>query len=209
VALADRLGATSAPPLAAPHRPALPSGPLTIEAAANAIGALMPEHAIVSDETNTSGAFLAQATAGAPRHDWLTLTGGSIGDGLPVAVGAAVACPGRKVICLEADGSAMYTLQSLWTIVREQLDVTTIIFNNAAYAILRVELARFGMAHRGPKTDDMLSLGRPAIDFVQLARGMGMPASRATTAEEFVTELRRAFAGPGPHLIEAVVPPAA
>jgi acetolactate synthase-1/2/3 large subunit len=206
-ALVERLAApfVATPPPA--RRPALPTGALTIEAAAMAIGALMPDHAIVSDEAQTSGAFLGGATAGAPRHDWLCLTGGAIGDGLPVAVGAAVACPDRKVICLQADGSAMYTLQSLWTIMRERLDVTTVIFNNAAYAVLRIELARVGAA-RGPKAEDMLSLARPTLDFVSLARGMGMPASRATTADEFVTELRRALAAPGPHLIEAIVPAA-
>jgi acetolactate synthase-1/2/3 large subunit len=205
IALADRLGAPAAVAPAPAPRPALPTGPLTIETATHAIGALMPENAIVSDEAQTSGAFLGGATAGAPRHDWLCLTGGAIGDGLPVAVGAAVACPDRKVICLQADGSAMYTLQALWTIMRERLNVTTIIYNNGAYAVLRIELARVG-ASRGPKAEDMLSLGRPSLDFVALARGMGMPASRATTADEFVVELRRALADPGPHLIEAMVP---
>ena len=209
IALADRLGANQAPPVAAAQRPALPTGsaPLSTDAVALAIGALMPDNAIISDEAHTSGASLGAATGGAPRHDWLTLTGGSIGDGLPVAVGAAIACPDRKVICLEADGSAMYTLQALWTMVRERLDVTTIIFNNGAYAVLRIELARVGAGARGPKADDMLSLGRPTIDFVSLARGMGMAAGRATTADEFVAELRRALAEPGPYLIEAIVPP--
>jgi acetolactate synthase-1/2/3 large subunit len=208
VALAERLGATADPPVAPARRPDLPTGPLTVEAVALALGALLPEGAIVSDEAHTSGRFLAGATAGAPRHDWLTLTGGSIGDGLPVAVGAAVACPGRKVVCLEADGSAMYTPQSLWTIARERLDVTTIIFNNGAYAILRLELQRVGAGDRGPKADAMLSLSRPTIDFVSLAHSMGMSAGRAATADEFVAELKRAFAEPGPHLIDAVVPPA-
>jgi acetolactate synthase I/II/III large subunit len=207
VALADRLGATGEPPVAAPRRPELPTGLLTIEAVALALGALLPENAIVSDEAHTSSRFMPGATAGAPRHDWLTLTGGAIGDGMPVAVGAAIACPGRKVICLEADGSAMYAPQSLWTIAREQLDVTTILFNNSAYAILRLELQRVGAGTRGPKADAMLSLSRPAIDFVALARSMGIPAGRATTADELVAELRRALAEPGPHLIEAVVPP--
>jgi acetolactate synthase-1/2/3 large subunit len=209
VALADRLGATHEPPLAAARRPELPTGPLTVEAAARAIGALMPDNAIVTDETNTSGFFLAAATAGAPRHDWLMVPGGAIGDGLPLAIGAAVACPGRKVLCLEADGSAMYTPQSLWTMVRERLDVTTVLFNNGAYAVLRLELQRVGAGAggRGPKADDMLSLARPSLDFVALARGMGMSASRATTADELVIQLRRALAEPGPHLIDAIVPP--
>jgi acetolactate synthase-1/2/3 large subunit len=211
-ALADRVGAagaTGATVLEAARRPAPPAGPLTAEAVALALGALLPDNAIISDEAHTSGLFLAGATAGAPRHDWLMLTGGSIGDGLPVAVGAAIACPDRKVICLEADGSAMYTPQALWTIVRERLDVTTIIFHNAAYAILRLELARVGAGAGGPRARDMFSLSRPALDFVALARSMGMSAGRATTAEEFVAELGRALAEPGPHLIEAVVPPLA
>jgi acetolactate synthase-1/2/3 large subunit len=207
VALADRLGAPSDPPVAPARRPELPTGALTVESFAHALGALMPEHAIISDEAHTSGFFLAGATAGAPRHDWLMLAGGSIGDGLPVAVGAAVACPGRKVICLESDGSAMYTPQALWTIARERLDVTTIILNNGAYTILRIEHQRVGAGPRGPKADDMLSLTRPALDFVALARSMGMSAGRATTADEFVAQLRRALAEPGPHLIDAVVPP--
>ena len=208
VALADRLGAPSEPPVVVAHRPELPTGPLTADTVALAVGALLPDNAIISDEAHTSGSSLAAATAGAPRHDWLMLTGGSIGDGLPVAVGAAIACPGRKVICLQADGSAMYTPQALWTMVRERLDVTTIIFNNGAYAVLRLELQRVGAGARGPKTDDMFSLSRPDLDFVALARSMGMSAGRATTAEDFVTQLRRALAEKGPHLIEAVVPPA-
>jgi len=126
-----------------------------------------------------------------------------------VAVGAAIACPDRKVVCLSADGSTMYTPQALWTMVRERLDITTIVFNNGAYAILRIELQRVGAGPGGPKARDLLSLSPPALDFVALARSMGMSASRATTADEFVTELRRAFAEPGPHLIEAVVPPVA
>jgi acetolactate synthase I/II/III large subunit len=207
IALADRLGAAHEPPVVAGHRPAFPTGPLTPETVAQALGAVLPEHAIIVDEAHTSGQFLARATAGAPRHDWLMLTGGSIGFGLPVAVGAAVACPGRRVICLEADGSAMYTPQALWTMVRERLDVTTIILNNGAYAILRLELQRVGAGARGPRAEDMLSLARPALDFVALARSMGMSAGRATTAEAFLAELGRALAEPGPHLIEAVIPP--
>jgi acetolactate synthase I/II/III large subunit len=208
-ALADRLGATGSPPVVAARRPALPTGALTAEAVALAVGALLPDHTIVIDEAHTSGLSLAAATAGAPRHDWLMVSGGSIGDGLALAIGAAIACPDRKVLCLQADGSAMYIPQALWTMARERLDVTTIIFNNGAYAILRLELQRVGAGSRGPKADAMLSLGAPALDFVSLARGMGVSASRATTADELVTQLRRALAEPGPHLIDAVVPPLA
>ncbi|HEX3480828.1 MAG TPA: acetolactate synthase large subunit [Kofleriaceae bacterium] len=206
-ALADRLGAPAAPPVVAARRPAPPTGALTIEAASQAIGALLPERAIVVDEAHTSSLYLPSSTAGAPRHDWLTLTGGAIGIGMPLAIGAAIASPGRRVVCLEADGSAMYTPQALWTMARERLDVTTVIYHNAAYAILRLELQRVGAGTGGPKARDMFSLSRPALDFVALARGMGMSAERATTADELVAQLRRALAEPGPHLIEALVPP--
>ncbi len=187
-------------------RPSRPDGALGAESIARAIGSLLPEGAIVSDEANTSGTFLPAFTAAAPRHDWLTLTGGSIGQGMPVAVGAAVACPDRPVLALEADGSALYTMQSLWTMAREQLDVTTVIFSNRRYAILRMELARVGATASGERALQMLDIAPPEIDFVALARGFGVPASRPETAEDFADALERAFAEPGPHLIEAVVP---
>ena len=204
--LADVVG--GADPTTQPaQRPDRPTGELTGEAVANAIGALLPEGAIVSDEANTAGLWVAAATAGAPPHDSLTLTGGAIGQGLPVATGAAVACPDRKVVCLEADGSAMYTLQSLWTQAREGLDVTTVIFNNRSYAILNLELSRVGAESAGPKALDMLDLSRPDLDFAALAEGMGVPAARATTADELVTALERGLAAPGPFLVDAVLPP--
>jgi len=190
-----------------PVRPALPDGDLTGESAAAVIGALLPEGAIVSDEANTSGLWLPGATAGAPPHDWLTLTGGAIGQGLPVATGAAIACPERSVIALEADGSAMYTISALWTQAREGLDVTTVIFSNGSYAILGMELERVGAQTTGTAARDLLQLSRPDLDFAALAAGMGVPAGRARTAGEFAAQLRRALAEPGPHLIEAVVPP--
>ena len=205
--LADVVGAAPDGATRQPaQRPDLPSGALTGEAVANAIGALLPEGAIVSDEANTAGLWAPGATAGAPRHDWLTLCGGAIGQGMPVATGAAVACRDRKVISIEADGSAMYTLQSLWTQVREELDVTTVIFNNRSYAILNIELHRVGADNSGPRALDMLDLSRPDIDFVSLARGMGVDASRATSAEDFTAQFERAVAEPGPHLVEAVLP---
>jgi acetolactate synthase-1/2/3 large subunit len=189
-----------------PPRPDRPTGALGAETVARAIGALLPEGAIVSDEANTSGTFLPGYTAGSPRHDWLTLTGGAIGQGLPAAVGAAIACPDRPVLALEADGSALYTLQSLWTMAREQLDVTTVIFSNRRYAVLRMELARVGATASGERALQMLDIAPPEIDFVALAQGFGVPASRPETAEAFSGALERAFAEPGPHLIEAVVP---
>jgi acetolactate synthase I/II/III large subunit len=204
--LAAELGAVGEPAGGDAPRPEKPSGELSAESIARAIGALLPEGAIVSDEANTSGTFLPTFTAGAPRHDWLSLTGGSIGQGLPVALGAALACSGRPVLALEADGSALYTLQSLWTMAREQLDVTTVIFSNRRYAILRMELARVGATASGARALEMLDISPPEIDFVALARGFGVPATRPETAEGFAADLERAFAEPGPHLIEAVIP---
>jgi acetolactate synthase I/II/III large subunit len=205
--LADLLAPQEKPELAAARRPELPAGPLTAQNWVDVIGALLPEGAIIADEANTSGVLLPAATAGAPAHDVLTLTGGAIGQGLPVATGAAVACPDRPVVCLEADGSAMYTLSALWTHARENLNVTTVVLNNSAYAILRLELQRVGAASGGVRAGSLLDLSRPDLDFVSLATGMGVPASRATTAEELADRFHRALAEPGPHLIEAVVPP--
>jgi acetolactate synthase-1/2/3 large subunit len=202
--LAERVNATPAP-LQQPAAPTLPTGALTADAACAALGALMPEGAIVSDEGNTSGLFAAGHTSGSLPHDWLCLTGGAIGQGLPVAVGAAVACPDRRVIALESDGSALYTLQSWWTMARENLDVTTILFNNRSYAVLNMELGRVG-AKAGPRAKDMLDLSRPDMDFTAIAKGLGVDATRATTADEFVDQLGRALATPGPTVIEAMVP---
>ncbi len=207
-ALADLVAPDASPLLPGLSRPALPDGDLTGEKAAAVIGALLPEGAIVSDEANTSGLWLPGSTAGAPPHDWLTLTGGAIGQGLPLATGAAIACPGRPVLALEADGSAMYTVSALWTHAREHLDITTIIFSNRSYAILNMELARTGAAAAGEAARSLLDLSRPGIDFTALAAGMGVPASRAVTAGELAAQLRRALAEPGPHLIEAAITPA-
>jgi acetolactate synthase-1/2/3 large subunit len=206
-ALADEVAPDTEPQLAPSRRPALPSGPLTAQNWVEVIGALLPEGAIISDEANTSGWLLPAATAGAPRHDLLTLTGGAIGQCLPVATGAAVAAPDRPVIALESDGSALYTISALWTQAREHLNVTTVLLNNRAYAILRLELQRVGAESSGPKANELLDLSHPDLDFVQIAEGMGVPAARATTAEELADQFRRALAEPGPHLIDAAVPP--
>ena len=205
-ALAD-LAATGVKPLIQElDRPHIPDGDLTGESAAAVIGALLPEGAIVSDEANTSGLWLPGATAGAPPHEWLTLTGGAIGQGLPLATGAAIACPGRSILALEADGSAMYTISALWTHAREGLDITTVIFSNQAYAILGMELDRVGVTATGHAARSMLELSSPGLRFTALAEGMGVPASRASTAGEFAGQLAEALAEPGPHLIEAAVP---
>ena len=206
-ALADLVAPGARPAPQQPQRPGLPDGDLTGESAAAVIGALLPEGAVVSDEANTSGLWLPAATAGAPPHDWLTLTGGAIGQGLPLATGAAIACPERSVIALEADGSAMYTISALWTQAREGLDVTTIIFSNRSYAILDMELDRVGAVAAGEAARSLLDLSRPDLDFTALATGMGVPATRARTAGELAVQVRRALAEPGPHLIEATVPP--
>jgi acetolactate synthase I/II/III large subunit len=208
-ALDALVGAMSASGAAAgtpAQRPEPPTGALTAEAVANAIGAQLPEESIVVDEANTGGLWLAGATAGAAPHDWLCLTGGAIGFGLPAATGAAVACPERKVLCVEADGSAMYTIQALWSQAREGLDVTTVILDNRSYAILNLELNRVGAEPPGPRAKAMLELAPPSLDFVAIARGFGVPATRAETAEEFGSQLAAALATDGPSLVHAVLP---
>ena len=203
-ALAAALDAPTEIETIAASRTDRPTGALNAESMASALGALLPEGAIVVDEGNTTGLFAQGFTAGCPPHDWLTLTGGAIGYGMPAATGAAVAAPDRKVICLEADGSAMYTAQSLWTQAREGLDVTTIILNNGSYAVLNMELARVGAGEPGPRALAMLDI--PGLDFVALATSMGVPATRATTAEEFTSQLAAAIAVDGPSLVEAILP---
>lgn len=205
-ALVEELGAGSAEvATTAAGRPDRPTGSLDAQSLAAALGALLPDGAVVVDEGNTGGLFASGATSGAPRHDWLTLTGGSIGYGIPAATGAAIAVPDRKVVCLEADGSAMYTAQALWTQARLGLDVTTVILNNGSYAVLNMELDRVGAGGAGPKAREMLDI--PGLDFVSLAQGMGVPATKATTAEEFTVQLASALAAEGPALVEAVLPP--
>ncbi len=203
--LADRLGASAEVATQPLLRPALPGGELTPDAVGRVVGALLPEGAIVVDEGVTSTRQMPVPTAGAPRHDWLTLTGGAIGQGLPLATGAAVACPGRRVVSLEGDGSAMYTLSALWTQAREGLDITTVILSNRSYRILEGELRNVGAEAAGPRSRDFLELSRPDLDFVSLAAGMGVPGSRARTAEEFARQFARAIEEPGPHVIDAVL----
>jgi acetolactate synthase-1/2/3 large subunit len=205
--LVEALGAVRTTPVVAQRSlTPRPDGALTAEKVCQAVGATLPDGAIISDEAMTSGTALASNTAGAPRHDWLLLTGGAIGQGLPVAVGAAVACRDRPVIALEADGSALYTIQSLWTMVREQLNITVVIFNNRAYGILNAELVRLDRHAAGPRAKSQLDLGNPDLDFVNLATGLGVPASRVDTAELLTDVLEEAIADPGPHLIEVVIP---
>ncbi len=209
LALLEVLNAAECKPaLQPPKRPGLPQGALTGDKVCQAIGALLPDGAIISDEAQTSGVMLPMHTAGAPRHDVLTLTGGAIGQGLPVALGAAVACPERPVIALCGDGSAMYTNQALWSMAREGANVTAIIFNNQSYAILNVELQRVGADKVGRVAKSQLDLANPRLDFVRLGESMGVPSVRAETCEAFADALQHALTEPGPHLIEAIVPSA-
>lgn len=204
-ALAEAVDAPKVP-FAAVDRPTPPEGELTVESVCQAIGALLPEHAIVSDESNTSGIFAPAMSFGAPPHDWLCLTGGSIGQGLPVALGAAIAAPDRRVVALEGDGSAMYTPQAWWSMARESADVTAVVFDNAAYAILRGELARVGAVGTGEAAKAMLELDRPRLDLVALAKAHGVPATRATTAAEFNEQFARGLETPGPNVVVATIP---
>jgi acetolactate synthase-1/2/3 large subunit len=186
-------------------RPDMPSGRFNHFTIGQIIARRLPEGAIISDEGATSGGGTLAATITGPPHDWLSLTGGSIGQGVPLATGAAVASPGRKVVCLQGDGGAMYTLQALWTQAREKLDVTTVIFANRSYAILNVELSRVGALNVGPKALSMLDLRNPDLDFVKLAEGLGVEASRAETLEAFDAQFSDAMAGTGPRLIEVIL----
>ncbi|MCH8497434.1 MAG: acetolactate synthase large subunit [Marinobacter sp.] len=205
--LNQRLGASAAEPKRqAAQRPDQPKGKLTAEKVCKAIGHLLPDEAIIVDEAITSGLMLPAMTAGAPRHDLITLTGGAIGQGLPNAVGAAIACPDRPVLALIGDGTAMYTIQALWTLAREQLNVTAIIFNNASYSVLNIELERVGAEEAGPKAKSQLDLQGPVINFAQMAQSMGVHGVRVDTAEDFNKALEYALTHPGPHLIEAIVP---
>jgi acetolactate synthase-1/2/3 large subunit len=204
-ALAEAVHASHTLPERQHQRPSLPQGELTLEKIWQSLAAQLPEGAIFSDESVTSGRMADSFLEHAPMHDLLTVTGGSIGQGLPVAVGAAIACPDRKVINTQADGSAMYTLQSLWTMAREGLDVLTILFNNRAYRILQGEMKGVGSAVAGPKADAMLRIDQPTLDFVHLAQGMGVPATRAVTMDEFNNAVAVGLSEAGPRLIEVMI----
>ncbi|MEI9990610.1 MAG: acetolactate synthase large subunit [Rhizomicrobium sp.] len=205
-ALAEALGAPAAPAHVAPlKRPDSIADKFDQFTIGQVIARHLPEGAIISDEGATSGAGTALATATAAPHDILSLTGGSIGQGLPVATGAAVGAPGSKVVCIHGDGGAMYTLQALWTQAREKLDVTTVIFANRSYAILNIELARVGAGNPGPKALSMLDLHNPELDWTKLASGMGVEASRATNIRDFESQFESAMRGKGPRLIEAIL----
>lgn len=205
-ALAEALGAFSfSPDLAPLQRPALPTGDLSPETIWTTLAALMPENAIVSDEAISAGRMAGPLTQTAPPHDWLHVTGGSIGQGLPVATGAAIGHPDRQVIVMEGDGSGMYTLQSLWTQARESLNVLTVILANRSYRILHNEMKNLCGKEAGPRSSPMMSLDDPDLDWVALSQGMGVPAKRVATLEAFIDAFRRGIEEPGPYLIEAVI----
>ncbi|HEX5380298.1 MAG TPA: acetolactate synthase large subunit [Phenylobacterium sp.] len=205
-ALADALGA----PATGPTRPlklpdAAPSGQLTPQACGASIARHLPEGAIICDDAVTSGGGVAVPCMTAQPHEVLALTGGAIGIGMPLAIGAAVACPDRKVLALSGDGSAMYTVQSLWTMARENLDVTVVVFANHSYRILNIEMGRTGAGNPGPSASKLLDLGDPKIDWVSVARGLGVDAVRCETGEQFEAAFARAMAEPGPKFIEAAI----
>jgi acetolactate synthase-1/2/3 large subunit len=204
--LADAVGAkVKEAPLQQPFKPDMPSGALDPDKIAAILGNIIPEQAIVVDESVTTGRGFYPLTAGAPPHDWLQNMGGSIGYGMPVAVGAAIACPDRKVLAFIGDGSGMYTVQALWTMAREGLDVTVVIWANRTYQILRGEFANVGAGSPGQRARDMLDINRPDLDWVALATGMGVPARRVTDCETLTQQLRHGLAEAGPYLIEAVL----
>jgi acetolactate synthase-1/2/3 large subunit len=187
-------------------RPGAPSGALTTQSLAAAIGATLPEDVIVSDESTTGGVHLLGATRFAPAHRWMTLTGGSIGMGLPLALGAAMASR-QRVLAIESDGSMMYTVQALWSMAREGLDVTVVALVNRSYAILAFERERIGASSPTSASQRMLELDDPPLDLCAVATGLGVPSVRVETADDLVSALRRSYATPGPMMIEAILPP--
>jgi acetolactate synthase I/II/III large subunit len=201
---APRDGYVLVPP-ARPDAVASAGGKLDSNAIGVAIARHLPEGAIVVDEGNTEGIYTFAHSVGAPAHDWLFNTGGSIGLGLPLAIGAAVGCPDRKVICLEGDGSAMYTIQALWTMAREKLDIVCVLFKNRSYRILNVELKRVGAESSGERARAMFDLTRPELDYVALARAQGVDAVRPDSPEAFERAFERAMRERGPLLIECAV----
>jgi len=204
--LADALNARAHEPLRERLAlPSLPTGTITLPGIAGVLAALLPAQAIVVDESITSGRALLPTTRNSQPHDWLTNPGGAIGTGLPLSIGAAVACPDRQVVCLESDGSGMYTLQGLWTMARENLNVVTVLFNNRTYEILKGEFKYVGAGEAGRRALDMLEIGRPNLDWVSLALGQGVPATRVETLDALAAEFGNALHARGPRLIEVVV----
>ena len=206
-ALAEAVGAGDAAPARQPRvEPPAPTGPLASGAIGQSVARLLPENAILVDESATAGLELYANSMGARKHEYLyAIPGGAIGNGLPAALGASIACPERKVVALQADGSGMYTNQALWSMARENCDITVVVLKNDAYAVLNVELARVREGDPTPGMLSMLELDRPSIDWVKLAEGMGVPAVAVASAEDFDAQFARAMAESGPRLIEASI----
>jgi acetolactate synthase-1/2/3 large subunit len=209
--LADALGASSDliiddNLLGRPERPEIPGGELTAEKACLTLAATQPENAIIVDEAITTGLSYFLLPTALPAHTVMNVSGGSIGQGIPCATGAAIACPDRPVIDLQGDGSGLYTVQALWTQAREGLNVTTLICSNRSYRILQVELSRSGIAPNGPNAEALTELTKPPIDWVRIAQGFGVPGVSVSTAEDLARELGKALTEPGPHLIEMLLP---
>lgn len=204
--LADALGAASTPPpRMSLQLPEMPNGELNADSVAQIIARLTPENAIYAEEAATAADALLTHLASARAHTHLPLAGGSIGQGVPLAVGAALAAPSRKVICAHGDGGAAYTLQALWTMAREKLDVTTVIYANRSYAILNIELQRVGAINVGHRALSMLDLHNPEMNWTKIASGLGVEASRASTCAEFASQYESAMKAKGPRLIEAMI----
>lgn len=205
-ALADALNAPAEASIRVPLQlGGLPKGPLTAMSAAQIIAELTPENVIYAEEAATSSMPLLVTLSRARPHTHLPLTGGSIGQGLPLAVGAALAAPDRKVVCPHGDGGAAYTMQALWSMAREELDITVVIYANRSYAILNIELQRVGASGAGAKALSMLDLHNPEMNWVKIAEGLGVEASRATTCEEFASQYAAAMQQKGPRLIEVMI----
>jgi acetolactate synthase-1/2/3 large subunit len=209
--LADALGApshltTNGNLLTKLKQPEIPGGELTAEKACLTLAASQPENAIIVDEAVTTGLTYLLFPAAPPAHTVITGSGGSIGQGIPCATGAAIACPDRPVIDLQADGSGLYTVQALWTQAREGLNVTTLICSNRSYRILQMELSRSGMTTHGPNTQALTELTKPPIDWVRISQGFGVPGVTVSTAEALARGLGKALIEPGPHLIEMLLP---
>jgi acetolactate synthase I/II/III large subunit len=203
--VADALKARMAAEPENAEKPSMPRGAVTLTGIAAAVGAVLTEGTIVVDESMTSGRGLMASTAAAPRHDWLANTGGSIGIALPLAVGAAIACSDRPVLCLSADGSGMYTVQALWTMARESLKITTVMFANGVYGVLKREFSGLGIGEPGPSARGLFEIGRPDISWTLIARSMGVPAVCVTSLDDFAKALRGGLESDGPTLIEVKV----
>ena len=199
--LADELGAPPKPTIRDVPLKGVATGAFDPIAFAHTFGTLIPENAVVVEEAVTSGRALFAPTFGAAPHDWLQVTGGAIGQGFPCATGAAIGAPGRKVICLEADGSGMYSLQALWTQARENLDVVNVVFANRNYKILQGELTATG-AQAGKASAELFDIARPEINWLDLAKGMGVGGARVENLETFADVFRAACRRKGPFLIE-------